>query len=76
MVPILYATWPVARGFVRNHTWLWLWLGFLSIGICGGLVYWALTLTTASNATLIYTTSSLFIILLEWAFCGAAHQLA
>ncbi|AXV15475.1 EamA/RhaT family transporter [Neorhizobium sp. SOG26] len=70
MVPILYATWPVARGFVRNHTWLWLWLGFLSIGICGGLVYWALTLTTASNATLIYTTSSLFIILLEWAFAG------
>ncbi len=70
MVPVLYATWPIARAFIRNHTLLWLWLGFLSIGICGGLVYWALTMTTASNATLIYTTSSLFIILLEWKFAG------
>jgi len=70
MVPLLYLDWPAARTFVREHTWLWLWLGFLSIGICGGFVYWALTLTTASNATLIYTTSSLFIILFEWQFSG------
>lgn len=70
MVPLLYLDWPAARTFVREHTWLWLWLGFLSIGICGGFVYWALTLTTASNATLIYTTSSLFIILFEWRFSG------
>ncbi|MBW6419837.1 DMT family transporter [Rhizobium sp. XQZ8] len=70
MVPVLYRDWPAAWAFVRTQTWLWLWLGFLSIGICGGFVYWALTLTTASNATLIYTTSSLFIILLEWWFAG------
>ncbi len=70
MVPLLYLDWPAAWAFVRRHTWLWLWLGFLSIGICGGFVYWALTLTTASNATLIYTTSSLFIILFEWQFSG------
>ncbi len=70
MVPILYRDWPAAWAFVKTHTWLWLWLGFLSIGICGGFVYWALTLTTASNATLIYTTSSLFIILFEWWFAG------
>jgi len=70
MVPLLYLDWPAAWTFVRRHTWLWLWLGFLSIGICGGFVYWALTLTTASNATLIYTTSSLFIILFEWQFSG------
>ncbi|MFB9950853.1 DMT family transporter [Rhizobium puerariae] len=70
MVPVLYLDRRSAWSFVRKHTWLWLWLGFLSIGICGGFVYWALTLTTASNATLIYTTSSLFIILLEWQFSG------
>lgn len=70
MMPVLYRDWPAAWAFVKTQTWLWLWLGFLSIGICGGFVYWALTLTTASNATLIYTTSSLFIILLEWWFAG------
>ena len=70
MVPVLYLDWPAAWNFVRRHTWLWLWLGFLSISICSGFVYWALTLTTASNATLIYTTSSLFIILFEWLFSG------
>ncbi|CDZ25740.1 DMT family transporter [Neorhizobium galegae] len=70
IVPLLYFDWAAAWTFVRRHTWLWLWLGFLSIGISGGLVYWALTLTTASNATLIYTTSSLFIILFEWQFSG------
>jgi drug/metabolite transporter (DMT)-like permease len=72
MLPILYMDRDAARIFVSRHTWLWLWLGFLSIGICGGFVYWALTLTTASNATLIYSTSSLFIILLEWLFAGRA----
>ncbi len=51
MVPVLYVSWPVARDFVKKHTWRWLWLGFLSIGICGGFVYWALTRTTASNAS-------------------------
>lgn len=70
MLPILYINRDAARIFVFKHTWLWLWLGFLSIGICGGFVYWALTLTTASNATLIYSTSSLFIILFEWLFAG------
>jgi drug/metabolite transporter (DMT)-like permease len=70
MAPLLYRDRHAALSFARNHTALWFWLGFLSIGICGGLVYWALTLTTASNATLIYTTSSLFIILLEWQISG------
>ncbi|WP_137134640.1 DMT family transporter [Rhizobium sp. FKY42] len=54
--------------FVRRHTGYWLMLGILGMGICGGVVYWALTATSASNATLIYTTSSLFIILFQWLF--------
>jgi drug/metabolite transporter (DMT)-like permease len=47
-------------------------LGFLGMLICGGCVYLALHHTTASNATLIYTASSVIILLLEWWFRGRA----
>lgn len=70
MLPFVWADRKAAWTFVRRKTALWLLLGFLGMGVCGGLVYWALTLTTAANATLIYTTSSLFIILFQWAFQG------
>lgn len=70
ILPFLWADRRAGVAFVRSHFGLWLWLGVLGMGICGGFVYWALTLTTASNATLIYTTSSLFIILLQWMFQG------
>ncbi|MCY1668777.1 DMT family transporter [Rhizobium sp. SL86] len=70
MVPFLYRDRDACLAFVRQHSRLWLLLGVLGMGICGGFVYWALTLTTASNATLIYTTSSLFIILFQWLFEG------
>jgi len=43
-------------------------LGFLGMGICGGLVYVALGLTTASNAALIYTTMIVQILILERLF--------
>lgn len=43
-------------------------LGFLGMWICGAIVYAGLKYTTASNGTLIYTASSVLIILLEWAF--------
>ncbi len=51
---------PFTTAFIR-------WIG---MGICGGVVYWGLTETTASNGTLIYTTSSLFIILFQRIFQG------
>ncbi len=51
--------------FVRTRPGLWLLLGFSGMWICGAGVYWSLSYTTASNATLIYTTSSLFILLIE-----------
>ena len=70
MLPVLYAQRRVCIAFVRDNTLLWLVLGFLGMGICGGFVYWSLTETTASNATLIYTTSTLFIILFQWLFQG------
>ena len=70
ILPFIWGDRRTCFAFVRHHPVLWLSLGILGMGICGGFVYWALTLTTASNATLIYTTSSLFIILLQWLFQG------
>ncbi len=45
-------------------------LGILGMWICGALVYYALHHTTATNATLIYTSAPVLILLLEWAFRG------
>src|SRR6218665_2042649 len=70
ILPVLYAERRACIEFMRRHTVLWLVLGFLGMGVCGGFVYWSLTMTTASNGTLIYTTSSLFIILFQWLFHG------
>lgn len=47
-------------------------LAFLGMWICGGLVYVALHYTTATNATLIYASANVLILLLEWAFRGRA----
>lgn len=40
-------------------------LGVLGMWICGAIVYLSLTATTATNATLIYTTSPVLVILIE-----------
>jgi drug/metabolite transporter (DMT)-like permease len=45
-------------------------LGFLGMFICGGVVYLALHYTTATNATLIYTSANVMILILEWLFRG------
>lgn len=45
-------------------------LGFLGMWICGALVYLALKYTSATNGTLIYTSSPVLIIFLEWIFRG------
>ncbi|MDQ3559266.1 MAG: DMT family transporter [Pseudomonadota bacterium] len=45
-------------------------LAFLGMWICGGLVYTALETTTATNATLIYTSANVMILILEWLFRG------
>jgi len=68
--PFMYREKSAVLDFIRNRTRLWLIMGFLGMWICGAVVYWALHYTTASNATLIYTTSSLFIILIERFFRG------
>lgn len=40
-------------------------LAALGMGVCGAVVYLALGWTTATNATLIYTTSPIFVLLIE-----------
>ncbi|MFK7902522.1 MAG: DMT family transporter [Nitratireductor sp.] len=40
-------------------------MGILAMLICGGVVYWALQSTSATNGTLIYTLPPLIIILIE-----------
>ena len=45
-------------------------LGFLGMGVSGAVPYYGLQFTTATNATLIYTTSPIMIILLERIFLG------
>jgi drug/metabolite transporter (DMT)-like permease len=40
-------------------------LGLLGMLVCGGVVYVSLHATTATNATLLYTSSTLFIVLLD-----------
>jgi len=45
-------------------------LGLLGMVLCGGVVYVSLHATTATNATLIYTASGLFIVLLDTLYFG------
>lgn len=40
-------------------------LGFLLTVVCGGNVYYGLQYTTATNATLIYTTSTIMVVVLD-----------
>lgn len=60
--------------FLRSQSRLLLILGFLGMWVCGALVYLALDYTTATNGTLIYTSSPVLIILIEYLFRG--RQLA
>lgn len=45
-------------------------LSFLGMWVCGGIVYFALQNTTATNATLIMTSSPVIILLLEAVWAG------
>lgn len=57
---------------MREQPRLVLVLGFLGMAVCGGVVYYALARTSATNGTLIYTTSPVMILLLEAMFRGRA----
>lgn len=70
LLPALLAARCEATELLRRHWGLLSVLGFLGMGICGGGIYLALRHTTATNATLIYTTSPVLILLLERVFAG------
>jgi drug/metabolite transporter (DMT)-like permease len=55
------AQWPAFRALRREIVVL----GLLGMFFCGGVVYASLHATTATNATLLYTASTLFIVLLD-----------
>ncbi len=55
--PFLWMARDRLRTYVSDHPVHWLVLGFLGMWICGAGVYYALQFTTATNGTLIYTTS-------------------
>ncbi|EFL90189.1 DMT family transporter [Ahrensia sp. R2A130] len=62
------AAWPA----IRSAGSLLFINAFLGMWICGALVYLALKYTSATNGTLIYTSSPVLIILTEWLFRGRA----
>jgi drug/metabolite transporter (DMT)-like permease len=72
LAPFVWLARQRVHAYLRDATAHWLLLGFLGMWICGAGVYYALSFTTATNGTLIYTTSPLMIILLERMFFGRA----
>jgi drug/metabolite transporter (DMT)-like permease len=68
--PFLLRERRVAGPVLRASAALVLLLGVLGMWICGALVYLALDMTTATNGTLIYTTSPVIILLIEAIFRG------
>jgi len=70
--PFLWMARIRVRAYITTYPIHWLALGFLGMWICGAGVYYALQFTTATNGTLIYTTSPLMIIILERLFFGRA----
>ena len=70
LAPFLWMARERVWAYVRTSPAHLLVLGFLGMWVCGAGVYYALQFTTATNGTLIYTTSPLMIIILERLFFG------
>lgn len=70
LVPFAASQSKKISAFVSANFGRLLLMGALGMGICGGGVYWGLQYTSATNATLIYSTAPLLIIALEGLFRG------
>ncbi|MGE0499775.1 MAG: DMT family transporter [Rhizobiaceae bacterium] len=70
LAPLLARERVALASLLRRDWPLVVLLGFLGMWICGALVYVAIAHTSATNGTLIYTTSPAIIILLEAALSG------
>jgi drug/metabolite transporter (DMT)-like permease len=65
LAPFAIAARAEVRRLVAGHAGFLLLSGFLGMWVCGALVYLALEHTSATNGTLIYTTSPVFILLID-----------
>lgn len=65
LLPFAWSGIAQGCGALRKNWRIIIILGLLGMFVCGGLVYVSLHWTTATNATLIYTSSTLFIVLLD-----------
>jgi drug/metabolite transporter (DMT)-like permease len=70
LTPFVLDEWGSVKSLLATQKRLLMTLGFLGMWIAGAIVYLGLQYTTAINGTLIYTTSPLFILLLEALFFG------
>ncbi len=70
LLPFVAASLWRSRGALLAQFWGIAVLAFLGMWACGAVVYLGLRHTTATNATLIYTSSSIFILALERIFRG------
>lgn len=70
LLPAMLGQRSVIASVFSSHRRLVFLLSFLGMWLCGGVVYLGLENTTATNATLIYATSPVFIILIEAMFAG------
>ena len=70
LAPVMYLQRDPLRRLVKTQWPLLLLIAFLGMWLCGGGVYLGLRWTTATNGTLIYTTSPVIILLMEAAFKG------
>lgn len=70
LMPFVYPVLVRHRDLVRRLSMQLVVMGFLGMWICGAMVYLALKYTTATNGTLIYASSPVMIILIEWLYRG------
>lgn len=75
MLPLAWPAVMAARDGLTRQVRRIAVLGFLGMWICGAMVYVALDYTTATNGTLIYTTSPVMILLLETVWRGRSVTL-
>jgi len=70
LAPFIAGDFKRNRAVLTRNAALIALLGFLGMWVCGGMFYYALSRTTATNGTLIYTTTPVLIIVLEALFRG------
>lgn len=64
--------WPEMMQVYKSNKSLSFFCGFLAFWICGGMVYFALHYTSATNGILIYTTPPILILAIEAIWRGRA----